>query len=360
MAYIRTPDGCVLDESGRVVYFGLERFVRDICQGDCCFICGAERSAVPFNDEHIFPQWLLRRYRLHDRFIGLPNLTQSRYGQYVIPCCETCNSRMGEMLEAPISRLIQRGAEAVITHLRQHGALFFFTWFALIFIKTHLKDRSFRMDRDMRKEDWRIGDLYEWQELHHIHCVARSFYSGAILTEEAYGSLVVLPASTAAYFEPFDYGDLYQPRSLFLRLDDVCFIVVLNDSNGALSGLVGLMEKISGPLSPVQIRELFIRFAYANMRLTSRPSFASSFGKDSYEIVARRPQELQFQPGRPEEYGALLYHATKPVLDQLATPNRDQIIEGVKAGNWTFLFGPDGHFAADSMRPVDETGLPPA
>jgi hypothetical protein len=69
----KDEDGSILDETGKVVYFSQERFVRDICLGDCCFVCGANPANVPFNDEHVIPNWLLRRYNLFARAITLPN-----------------------------------------------------------------------------------------------------------------------------------------------------------------------------------------------------------------------------------------------------------------------------------------------
>src|SRR5437016_14120217 len=102
--WTREADGSVIDEAtGKIIFFSEERFVQDICLGDCCFICGAKRASVPFNDEHVLADWILRRYSLHDRSITLPNLTGFRYGGYVIPCCESCNSRMGNVFEKPIS-----------------------------------------------------------------------------------------------------------------------------------------------------------------------------------------------------------------------------------------------------------------
>jgi hypothetical protein len=46
-----------------------ERFIEDICLGDCCFICGAKPDEKPFNNEHILPDWVLRRYDLFARTI---------------------------------------------------------------------------------------------------------------------------------------------------------------------------------------------------------------------------------------------------------------------------------------------------
>jgi hypothetical protein len=77
-----TADGSVLDETGKVIFFSAERFVNDIGLGNCCFICGAKPGDKPFNDEHILPEWLLRRYDLFARTITLPNGVPVRYDRY--------------------------------------------------------------------------------------------------------------------------------------------------------------------------------------------------------------------------------------------------------------------------------------
>ncbi len=100
--FVKTNDGSVLDSSGKVLYFSCERFVRDIAEGNCCFICGADKATTKFNDEHVIPDWVLKRFRLHSRTITLPNDTEFSYGRYKIPCCERCNSLLGSTFETPI------------------------------------------------------------------------------------------------------------------------------------------------------------------------------------------------------------------------------------------------------------------
>jgi hypothetical protein len=91
----KDKDGSVLDRAGKVVYFSLDRFVRDVCLGDCCFICGANPADVPFNNEHVIPEWLLRRYNLFALSLTLPNGSAVRYDRYTVPCCASCNTLIG-------------------------------------------------------------------------------------------------------------------------------------------------------------------------------------------------------------------------------------------------------------------------
>ena len=173
--FIKTEDGSVLDESGRVLYFSVERFIRDICEGDCCFICGVSPSQAEFNDEHVHPKWVLKKFDLFDKRIGLPNDSDFRYGSYTIPCCKSCNSQMGLTFETPISQLVEQKFNAVSKYMVDKGPWLLFMWLNLIFIKAHLKDKSLRLHKDRRKPDDRISDYYTWEDLHHIHYVSRSF-----------------------------------------------------------------------------------------------------------------------------------------------------------------------------------------
>lgn len=194
--------------------FSCERFVRDIAEGNCCFICGATPAEKPFNNEHVLPNWVLRRYGLHTRTITLPNETTFRYDQYTIPCCIDCNSLLGRNVEEPIRKLIEQGPVALREYVRSGGALHIFVWLALIFLKIHLKDRTLRWHRDLRQPDDRIGELYTWEDLHHLHTVARCFYTKCDVSDAALGSLLIMGAKRHPDRENFDIADFSEAQSL--------------------------------------------------------------------------------------------------------------------------------------------------
>lgn len=209
-----TPDGSIIDETGKVLFFSTNRFIDDICLGDCCFICGAKPGQKPFNNEHILPEWLLRRYNLFAGTITLPNGNKVRYDRYTVPCCAECNSLMGTEIEAPISNAVNAGSE-VFADFIVKNCLLIFTWMGLIFLKTHLKDRKFRVHLDQRMGDEKIADQYEWEYLHHIHCIVRCFYTNREIQQEAIGSMLGLPVRAQASQEQFEFGDLYLAQSMF-------------------------------------------------------------------------------------------------------------------------------------------------
>src|SRR5262249_43165544 len=152
-----------------------------------------------------------------------------------------------------------------------------FKWMALVFLKTHLKDKQLFLNRDRRNGAGRISDLYDWGELHHIHCVARASYTQCELDTPVLGSVQILPAKKILGLSGFDYGDVYQAQTLFVTLDEIAIVTVLNDSCGSLQLARDRIEQVRGRVSPLQIREVMAHLACANLHLKKRPVFFSDF-----------------------------------------------------------------------------------
>jgi hypothetical protein len=224
--------------------------------------------------------------------IALSNRAGLTYDRYKVPCCESCNTLMANAFETPISELIADGYEAVADQVKREGPWLLFKWLSLIFPKTHLKDRNLRFNLDSRDGREKIADFYSWDQLHHIHCIARSFYTGAKLDQTVLGSFVIFPAKVGTPFGDFDYRDMYAGRTVLLRLGEIGIVSVLNDSCAAWNLLNGLLQRINGPVSPSQSKELFARMAFVNLHLKERPAPASRFSDDgsNYVILAESPE----------------------------------------------------------------------
>ena len=85
-------DESIIDSEGNVIFLGYDRFVSDICLGKCCFMCGSSPEDKEFNDEHVIPNWVLKKLNIFNRHITLPNFNKVRYDQYKVSCCVECNS----------------------------------------------------------------------------------------------------------------------------------------------------------------------------------------------------------------------------------------------------------------------------
>lgn len=352
-AALLTPDGSVLDESGRLIYISCERFRRDIVEGNCCFVCGTAHDGSRFTEEHIVPDWVLREYSLHNRKVTLPNGASVPYSRHRLPCCSACNSLLGQSVEEPISKVVKGGYAAVIEFIRKETPWPLFAWMNLMFLKMHLKHRTLRYSLDAREGTEKIADLYDWAPMHHIHCIVRSYYTGAKLDPWLMGSVFVLPAKIRDHFERFDYADLSQHKTMMIRLGEIAVVCVLNDACATYSLLKEwLTPKIRGPLSPVQLREILARFAHANSSIRTRPVFHTTFDGGRPTISVTHPDHFETNPGDPVLLGKLMEHTCVPILKGYVGKNQNEMIDGIRSGRWTFLVTPDGEFDDRSMEPV--------
>jgi hypothetical protein len=352
----KTSDGSFVSEEGKILYFSCERFVRDICEGNCCFLCGASPDTVSFNNEHVLADWILRRYGISGRRIILPNGTSIRYDQYKVPCCAKCNTEMGRRIEKPVSQLICGGQDAVHRHIKEHGALLFIVWLGLIFLKTHLKDRHLRLSRDLRNSSDPISSLYEWEDLHHVHTLVRCFYTGSEIDHKVLGSFLMLPVHESNE-ERFDYGDLYKAQTAFMRLDDFAFVTVFNDSCGAFTKMLPVMiERIVGPVSEFQLRELMAEFGYVNLHLKERPVYMSKIDMQTAQvsIEAQLPEFCTLVEMDPTVRGKLMHAALKERLALISIPNltHDELVLAIRGGHFTFLFDAHGIFISEAPIPI--------
>lgn len=336
-------DGSLIAPDGRVVLFSKERFERDVCLGDCCFVCGAAPDSKPFNDEHILPRWLLRRHNLFEREITLPNGNSYRYGRYKIPCCEECNTFMGRNVEEPVRTLLASGHQAVGEHLRTHGPDLLYRWLSLIYVKTHLRDATIPWNRDRRNDVGPIGDLYEWSAFHHIHAVARSIREGIQLGHRVVGSFVALPALDLEGEDDFDFGDTYRPRAILIRTGKTALVAVLNDAGAAQFVYSPKLKKVSSPLSSPQLREILAHFAYINEHLSTRPKFSTVDVGNRFEIRAVL-RDLNFDWSIPPTLGTFMSHVCGPLLEGMPRGQRAVIEKGLADGAWSWMFDAEGRF----------------
>lgn len=353
--FIVTEHNSVQDESGKVLYFSTDHFIRSIVEGDSCFMCGVPPAEAEFSQEHIIPKWILRKFGLFSERITLPNGTQVRYDQYVVPCCLACNAFLGRHVEEPTAAIVDEGYDSLLRHITSQGPWMLFKWLNLLFIKTHLKDLALRAHRDRRQPAASIGAQYSWGDLHHIHCVARSPYTGCRIDENCLGSVFILPAKLIPGPPPFDYADLYQSQSVLVQIGDVAIIANLTDCRLAGSALAELLHKIKGPLSPPQLREFLALAAYMNVRLKNRPLFMSDFcqNEGAYSILVERGECPEMEPWDPSQFGAVHSAACTGAVDQFLT---DEVRQYIKEGRYSFIVDMEGNFLESN--PVDVSSPP--
>ena len=213
--------------------------------------------------------------------------------------------------------------------------------------------RAMRIHLDKRKGEEKIADDYDWADLHHIHSVVRSFYNGCPVEQEAVGSFLSTPVTLEGARDRFDFSDLYLARTMVLCVDDCALFAVFDDSGGALSRFYPTLERVTGPLSHIQVREVLAELAFLNLNLKERPTFHTEcdMAAETCRIFAVRPQ-LDLVPVDLRVRGRLLRHALYNVPDgmQFAGVSREEVLAAIDAGTMSFLFDDKGDFIKEPMK----------
>jgi hypothetical protein len=343
----------ITNEKGEIIFFGLQDFLNDIANGDCCFICGAQPGSKEFNAEHIIPDWILRKYNLHNKYITLPNGTKFKYSQYTVPCCKDCNSELGKTYEVPISALLNKSYSEILKEINKDPEIvqFLFKWLSLIFLKTHLKDKTLLTERDTRIDAGFLSDKYYWEEMHHIHCISRSHYTNAKIDYNVQGTVIIVPALAIDKADGFDFLDNEISKTIMLQLGEFSIICVLNDSCAGFTLYNDNISNIGGPLSPFQIRDAFAHLSFINLNLKERPIYFSRFSQslDEYQIKATLPKfvELLDEEERIISSGKLLRQFVEPMIGEVE--NKEQILKEIEENKRNYLFDNEGNFIKNEL-----------
>lgn len=337
----------IIHSNGTILFYKSEHFIKDIIQDGCCFICGAQPDSKNFNDEHIIPDWILKKHNLYQREITLPNGVKTSYSKYKVPCCAECNTELGNCYENPIRELLSKPYEEIAKELNssQVKRELLFKWLSLIYFKTHLKDLSLRENLDFRKENKKIGDRYIWEDFHHIHCIVRSHHTNAVIEPEVYGSVYINEIILENGNTPFDYIDNPWTKGVFLQLGNIGISTILDDSTAAISMYNEQISIINQGISIFQFYEIFAHFNYIRLHLDERPVFYSRINRNfQYEIICKRPENLTLVE-ESERIGTH-YDFLKIYCERSLNliPEGQNILDKIDNLKWTFLWNEDGKF----------------
>jgi len=338
-------DDIIRDTTGKIIYFSPAKFREQIIEKKNCFICGTNRNEAKFNDEHIFPKWMLDNFGMHQARIDLPNKEKHRYGTYKIPCCAMCNGRMGNEIEKPISNILKNGYKSVYKFMIDGNPLLLYSWLARIFLKTHLKDSMLKKHLDSRQGSGNIGDDYRWEGLYLPFVFSRAFYADTTSLENIMGSLIVVPIADNKnnLTNRWHYTDDTNELTLMLQVRDIGFIASFGDFGIALNNMKKMFKKINNhPVNPSQLGQLSAYVSATNMMYKNRP--AVFYDTKMNGFVSVPPENTVVNKLSDEEWGNLLHHFTQKLIAE------NDVAEEVRVGRRQFLWDHNNEFVVTHLQ----------
>ena len=240
-----------------------------------CFLCGEVLNSQNRTREHVFPQWLLNKYKLHNDKLTLQNHTAILYKQLTIPCCQNCNGNFLSPLEKEIQKAHDQGVEAfkALPHIR------IFQWVAKIQYGILFRQLSLFRDRSDSEAHY-ILDRDDLNELASLHFFLQSVRLPLMFIGFHPWSIFIVKIMKTDS-NSFDYRDDVLNGIICIKMGEIGVIVSLED--------MGVIEYASDPLFknieqlelyPMQFSELGAYINYQrsllNLRLTYFSSLPSS------------------------------------------------------------------------------------
>ncbi|MEU6482347.1 hypothetical protein ABZ858_36905 [Streptomyces sp. NPDC047017] len=286
---------------------------------DRCFLCGAG-LARRRTDEHVFPQWLLRRCDLWNEKITLLNGTLMPYKQMKIPCCSTCNNEHLSRIEQAVGDAFAEGPEAVAAL----DATTLFLWMGKIYYGLMFRELSLLADRRAPQGGSIVSpEFLTTFRMHHLLLQAAR---GAVRWQKDQHPASVFVFQAQEPTDPrhrFDYVDIINFPFFAIRVGATAVVAVLQDW-GALAQAVTLPAFEAARqlvLHPQQFREVAALAAYMTTLFNRVPKHLLHAGENHVDVMTLPLQGMStkfvFDPFDVGDYAQVLSHVTGQPSEEL-------------------------------------------
>ncbi|MBB3315734.1 hypothetical protein FHT77_001599 [Rhizobium sp. BK181] len=323
------------------VYIDTDTFIDLVSERTRCLICCEPLNGKVANREHVLPKWILRKYDLYDKEITLPHDYKARqYGGHTMPCCKDCNSLLGKKLEQPVRQLTQGGYAKLQRRLDENGQRLLFTWLSWVFLKFLIKDGAIPINPDQRVQAVMQDKDTDWTTLHHIHCLARSPYTGAHLSPEVLGSVVILAIDDDRYREDFDLITVHETQTIMVRLGDLAIIANLSDSGRSMD----IVHRFVLParqerFTVLQALEICADMAVTTTRIENKPVYFTRIDRATgHPSIHADLPVYEANPVDPDTRAAIFELVYREHLPHLKIAGSDMsALQAIRENRLTFL-----------------------
>jgi hypothetical protein len=304
-----------------------------------CFLCGVSLNSKNSSREHIFPKFLLNKFKLWEQRLTLLNGKEIPYRKVVIPCCKICNNKHIGKIDRKIAQAMKGGFDA----FAKLDEVIVFQWLSRILYSILYLELI--TPRDPRFKRRKILKRTFFESLKTLFTFLNSVRIKTEFHQPFPWSIFLFRTQVHqdSRFN-FDFRDNPLTYTVALRAGEIGIVAVLHD-NGALTAMqddpaLGVTHAQQLELHPQQFQEIMARMSYAASLLNRVPKYmAISDPVDALYVVSLPIGGLSSKPifddWNPEAYAKILSLIMDIPLDQLYFPGK---------GVWTILH--------------DETGAP--
>lgn len=108
-------------------------------------------------------------------------------------------------------------------------------------------------------------------------------------------------------------------------------------------------KRLTGPLSPLQLREVISHLTLLNWKLKWRPRYYTKAIRGEFFICADLPEKMEINPHSREELGQIIFSNVSEYIEVVESRDPEFTKENILSGNCHFLFDEKGTFINESM-----------
>ena len=232
-----------------------------------CFLTGQ-----PLNTSeekiHVFPTWLMSRYKLEDKPFRLLDESYTTYKELTMPCAASVYQSYLEPLEKEVELAFDEGYDGV----KELDGLKIFQWagkwlYGILFneIQSAIKQQH------AQGEELQISQSI-LEKFSNLHLMLQTLNLPIHFDEFIPYSLFLFKVNNGE--DEFNYRDEINTLTFSLRVKDLGLIIVLQDNGVNKHYHKELLEKIGNePLHPIQFEEVCARVYYSAYLFNRLPQY---------------------------------------------------------------------------------------
>jgi hypothetical protein len=243
------------------------------------------------------------------------------------------------------------GFDSLVDYVEKEGYLKVYLWMALLFIKTHVKDQSLRMQLDRRVKYSSIAEAvgYQWENFHHVYCLSRVPYTQVSLDQYCVGSFFFVPVESIDPEKEFDYMDISYANTVGVIIGGIGIIAVFGDAGAVYNQIEPtVINKLGNSVTSMQFRELVAHFACCSLHIKNSPKHSTLMDTSGAQPPSMICQLLDSKP-EFETYNALVFGGLMDMLIGELLDGKVAVLdfrEKLKAGQLSLLFDSSGEVIA--------------
>lgn len=288
-------------------------------ESNSCFLCSRFLDDDNKTEEHVFPKWLQKKFKLWDQELGLVNRTKIKYRDLRIPCCKECNNNLLSGLEIEIKNSLELGYDNFIL-LNEFKV---FKWISKIFLGIIFKELYLPLDRK-NPNSQKIMD----EELLRKYRILHLWLQLDIQDTKGFcpGSIFIFKSQKPTEIKKqFDLIDDTLNGVICIRMADI-FLVADFLENGIHKRSMGEFLEIYKTigLHPDQCRELGARIIYKASLLELKGNVELQYTEDTltlkYNIDTTADDNFYFREWNQEHFAHMLSFYTGLKFEDIFAP----------------------------------------